>query len=274
MAAAFCGSRAERLGKGLTRPMLFAGKPLAPGPQPEPSENVKRCDFTGRFEILLRSNYPFCMKNDSFHSLKNSFHSSLSLEFHLSPDQIPSFFPLLQKGFTVKARIGVSVQTFLKDHFGLSPEYLRDRVKTIFLDGKTVDDLDKTLILDGSRLALSAALPGLAGAVLRRGSPYAGLRSRVTEKGRNMSGKEEEGFVFLKLFNLLLPELGPVFLRKGILISREDFREFLESLPGDIRKRFEETIRVEGKGLPADQIRGIIGSSSIAWISLAVPSGN
>jgi len=214
------------------------------------------------------------MKKGFSDSFKNRFHSSLSLEFYLPPDQIPSFFPLLQKGFMVKARVGVSVQTFLKDHFGLSTEYLRDRVKTIFLDGKTVDDLDTTLILDGSRLALSAAMPGLAGAVLRRGSPYAGLRSRVTEREKNRSDKEEEGFVFLKLFNLLLPEVGPVFLRKGIWISREDFREFWESLPGDIRKRFEETIRLEGKGLPAEQIPGMIGSSSIAWISLTVHSRN
>jgi hypothetical protein len=214
------------------------------------------------------------MEKDSPHSFKNRSPSFLSVEFNLSPDGIPSFFPLLQKGFMVKARVGVSVQTFLGDHFGVSPEYLRDRVKTIFLDGKSVDDLDKTLILDGSRLALSAALPGLAGAVLRRGSPFAGLRSRVAEGEKDLPGKPEEGFVSLKLFNLLLPELGPLFLRKGILISREDFQEFWESLPGDMRKRLEETIRVEGKSLPPDQIRDFIGSSSSAWISLAVPSGS
>jgi hypothetical protein len=174
----------------------------------------------------------------------------------------------------VKARVGVSVQTFLGDHFGLSPEYLRDRVKTVFLDGKSVDDLAETRILDGSRLALSAALPGLAGAVLRRGSPFAGLRSRVVEGEKDLPGAPEEGFVYLKIFNLLLPELGPLVLRKGILISREDFQEFWESLPGDIRERLEETIRVEGKGLPPDQIRDFIGSSSIAWISLTVNSGS
>ncbi|MCX5914082.1 MAG: hypothetical protein NTV04_19380, partial [Deltaproteobacteria bacterium] len=91
---------------------------------------------------------------------------------------------------------------------------------------------------------------------------------------KDLPGKPEEGFVSLKLFNLLLPELGPLFLRKGILIPREDFQEFWESLPGDIRKRLEETIRVEGKGLPPDQIRDFIGSSSFAWILLAVRSGS
>jgi len=212
------------------------------------------------------------MENDSSGSFKNRFHSSLSFELNLSPGQIPSFFPLLQKGFMAKARVGVSVRTFLGHHIGLSPEYLRDRVKTIFLDGKSVDDLDKTLILDGSRIALSAALPGLAGAILRRGSSFAGLRSRVAEGKKDLPGKPEEGFVYLKLFNLLLPELGPLFLRKGILISCEDFQEFWESLPGDIRKRLEETIRVEGRGLPPDQSCDFIASSSMAWILLAVHS--
>jgi hypothetical protein len=213
------------------------------------------------------------MENDSPRSLKNRLPSSRSLEFFLPPEQISSFFPLLQKGFVVKAQVGVSVQTFLRDHFGLSPEYLRDRVKTIFLNGKTVDDLDKTLVLDGSRLALSAALPGLAGAILRRESPFAGLRSRVAEEEKDLSETPPEGFIYLKVFNLLLPELGPVFLRKGILIPREDFQEFWESLPGDIRKRLEETIRVDGKGLSPDEIRDSFRSSSIAWISLAVNSG-
>ncbi len=210
------------------------------------------------------------MENNTPHLLKDRIHSFLAVEFTLSPDQVPSFFPILQKRFMVKARVGVSVQTFLSDHLGLSPEYVRDRVKTIFLDGKSVDDLEKTQIRDGSTLALSAALPGLAGAVLRRGSPFAGLRSQVVEKKKDRSGKAEQGFVFLKLFNLLLPELGPLFLRKGILISREALKELLESLPGDIHERFEKPIRVEGKDVPADQIHDFIESSSIAWISLAV----
>jgi hypothetical protein len=214
------------------------------------------------------------MENDSSRSFKNRLPSSRSLEFFLPPEQIPSFFPLLQKGFIVKARVGVSVKAFLGLHFGLSPEYLRDRVKTIFLDGKSVDDLDKTLILDGSRLALSAAMPGLAGAILRRESPFAGLRSRVAEGEKDLSETPPEGFVYLKIFNLLLPELGPAFLRRGILIPREDFREFWESLPEDMRERLEETMRVEGKILPPDQVRALIGSSSIDSIALAVHSGS
>jgi hypothetical protein len=214
------------------------------------------------------------VENNIPHSFEKQAHSSLVLEFNLAPDQVPSFFPILQKGFRVKARVGVSIQTFLSNHLGLGPEYIRDRVKTIFLDGKSVDDLDRTLIRDGSRLALSAALPGLAGAVLRRGSPFAGLRSQVDERKQGLSNGVEEGFVYLKLFNLLLPEVGPLLLQKGILVPREDFQEFWGSLPAESRERLGKTIRVEGKGLPPDQIHDFIGPSSPAWISLAVHSGS
>jgi hypothetical protein len=198
------------------------------------------------------------MENNTPCRSENSSQPFPSIEFNLSPDQISSFFPVLQKGFKVKARVGVSIQAFLSDHLGLTPEYIRDRVKTIFLDGKSVDDLEETLIRDGSTLALSAALPGLAGAVLRRGSPFAGLRSRVVDREKDRSSRAKEGTVFLKLFNLLLPELGPLFLRKGILISGKDFQEVWESLPGNIRERFEKTIR----------------PFSIACISLTVHSGS
>jgi hypothetical protein len=172
-----------------------------------------------------------------------------------------------------KARVGVSIQTFLGDHFGLSPEYLRDRVKTIFLDGKAIDDLDKTLILDGSRLALSAALPGLAGAVLRRGSPFAGLRSRVAEGEKGLPGRPEEGFVSLKIFNLLLPELGPLFLRKGILISREDFLEFWGQLPAESWRGWEKA-RVNGKESEIHSLAHLLQSNPSPWIRLEVQEKN
>jgi len=207
------------------------------------------------------------MENDTPHSFENKVHSLLAVEFNLFPDQFPSFLPILQKGFRVRARVGVSVQTFLEDHLGLSPEYVRDRVKTIFLDGKSVDDLDRTLIRDGSRLALSAALPGLAGAVLRRGSPFAGLRSRVEERKQGPPDEAEEGFVYLKLFNLLLPEVGPLLLQKGILIPREEFQEFWGHLSEETWREWEKA-RVNGKESEIHLLRNVFQMTSSLLIHL------
>jgi hypothetical protein len=213
------------------------------------------------------------MENDTPYSFKNSSHSFLSVQFNLPLDQVSSFFPILQKGFRVKARVGMSVQTFLSDHLGLSPEYVRDRVKTIFLDGKSVDDLDKTLIRDGSTLALSAALPGLAGAVLRRGSPFAGLRSQVEERKQGPSNEPEDGCVSLKLFNLLLPEIGPVLLRKGILISREDFLEFWRQLSEETWRAWGK-VRVNGKESEIHSLGNLLQSDPSPWILLEVQEKN
>lgn len=156
-----------------------------------------------------------------------------SLRLMLEVDKIGWFLPLLQGGFMVKARVGCSIKMMLCRQFGLSPNYVEDRIQTIFLDGKAVDDIDSAIIKDGSTLALSAAMPGLAGATLRRGGHLASFRSQATHREGKKAISRREGLVRLKLFNLLFGELGPMFLGQGILVRREDFRGFLTSLPGE-----------------------------------------
>lgn len=108
---------------------------------------------------------------------------------------------------------------------GFSREYLRDRVQTIFLDGSAVDDLNAETIGGGSVIALSAALPGLAGAIFRKESAVAPLRSR-TEKRKDAPGERTQTvFATLKLFNLVAEEMGPALMRDGITVKRSDLRE-------------------------------------------------
>jgi len=57
---------------------------------------------------------------------------------------------------------------------------VKEKISTIFLDGKAVDSPETALLREGSTLALSSAMPGLAGAILRRDGPYASLRSSIT----------------------------------------------------------------------------------------------
>ena len=156
-----------------------------------------------------------------------------SLPLMLEVDKIGRFLPLLQGGFMVKAQVGCSIKMMLCRQFGLSPEYVEERIQTIFLDGKAVDDIDSAIIKDGSTLALSAAMPGLAGATLRRGGPLASFRSQATHREGKKAISRREGLVVLKLFNLLVEELGPLFLGQGIFVRREDLRGFLTSLPGE-----------------------------------------
>ena len=126
---------------------------------------------------------------------------------------------------------GVSVNAFLCEELGLSQDYLETRVQTVFLNGKAVDDLDSALIKDGSVLALSAAMPGLLGATLRRGSYYAAMRGEISYHSSDAAVPGGEGTVSVKLFNLLVGEVGSLLLRKGIWIPGTEIGEFLDKRP-------------------------------------------
>ena len=153
---------------------------------------------------------------------------TLSLSVDNYTDYVVSrMLHILQNGFMVRAQVGCSIKEFLCQQQKLSQEYITKRISTIFLDGKPVDDIDSAVIQDGSTLALSGAMPGLVGAVMRRRSFYASFRSSITyKKGDNVS-QHEEGMVRLKLFNMVMKELGPDFLEKGIFIRTSDLSGFL-----------------------------------------------
>jgi len=154
-----------------------------------------------------------------------------SLPLHLPPDRLNAFFPILQKGVTVPAMTGCTLKSLLCDQFAIPTEYVTDRVTTIFLDSRPVDDLDRTIIQEGSRLTLSAAMPGLVGATMRRGGFYAALRQGISHVAGSGTAAGECGTVRLKLFNLLLAELGPVVLARGLILEQGELTELLQSLP-------------------------------------------
>jgi hypothetical protein len=195
--------------------------------------------------------------------------STVSLLFGLDKKLFVLFTPLLQRGVMVKVQVGCSLSALLVEQLGLKPEYVKERIKTIFLEGNPVDDLGTTLVKDGSVLALSAAMPGLAGATLRRGGVFAGLRSPIPQREMKTPILPKEGFVEVKLFNLLIRELGPVFLERGVLLSKNDFGEFLKGLPDEFWRGCKE-IRVNGEEKDEVQLRSLSWLSQANWVSLSV----
>ena len=154
------------------------------------------------------------------------------MALELGADQVHTFFPLLQKGVTVQASVGCSLKSLLCDQLMIPADYVTDRITTIFLDNRPVDDLDRTIIQEGSRVTLSAAMPGLVGATMRRGGFYAALRQGISHCTGNGSATGGRGTIRVKLFNLLLAELGPLVLARGILMERDELVELLHRLPG------------------------------------------
>ena len=164
------------------------------------------------------------------------------------PKLFEQFLQLLQKGVKVTARVGSTVLSFLCDDLGLSPEYVDKRIQTLFLNGKAIDKPDASLLKEDSTLALSAAMPGLLGATLRKGSYYAKMRSEISYQEQSTGATVHEGFVLLKLFNLLPSEVGPAVLARGIWLKGEELNQFLKGLPDDILGMCSEA-KVDGQAV-------------------------
>jgi len=158
--------------------------------------------------------------------------NTTTLNITVEEDQVSAFFPLLALGFTVKSKVGVSVQKLLCRQLGLSADYLDNRLQTIFLNGKAVDNVKTAVIRQGSALALSAAMPGRAGVTLRRGGAYATMRQKITHKKNAKNEIVKDGSIVLKLFNLVARDIGPMFLKQGIWISGENLQDFFRKAPG------------------------------------------
>ena len=140
----------------------------------------------------------------------------------VEPRLLPSFFQFLQDGFQIEAQVGCGIREFLRDRCRFSPEFIANRISTVFLDGQPVDDLDGAFVEHGCTLALSGAMPGLVGAVMRKNSPLRSFRSSITHDSNARSRQQQQpqrGLVRLKLFNSVMSELGPAFLREGILLE-------------------------------------------------------
>lgn len=142
-------------------------------------------------------------------------------------DRSSEFFPFFQQGVGVAALVGCSLDRLLVHQWGLSREYVARRITTVFLDGRAIDNLESAIVKEGSTVALSAAMPGLVGATMRRGSYYAAMRGTITHSESGCGDRNRFATVRLKLFNLLLAELGPAFLRCGILLGAAETANFL-----------------------------------------------
>lgn len=168
----------------------------------------------------------------------------IRLNMKLEPHQLNIFFPLLQQGVTVPAMTGCSLKSLLCDQFAIPAGYVTGRITTIFMDNHPVDDLDRTVVRDGSRVTLSAAMPGLVGATMRRGGFYAALRQGISHVVDDDNIHGESGTVRIKLFNLLLAELGPLLLARGIMLDRGELAGLIACLPE----------RLQSESAAADQV--------------------
>ena len=191
----------------------------------------------------------------------------LELTLTMSGTAVSRFLPLLGEGILIKGPGGESVQDFLLKAAAVSPAYLKERVQTVFLNGKALDDFSTARVADGDSLALSAAMPGLAGAVLRRGGFYAAMRRQISHEAQSQPAAASEISVVLKLFNMVARELGPEFLKQGVLVSGVQLRDFVER-QGRWAWNGCLAAQAEGQPVKVSQIAELVRGRE--WIRLSV----
>ena len=145
------------------------------------------------------------------------------LTLRLPAAALPGFASLLQHGLLFPVDRPVGILPFLLALPGFNAEYIERTVQTIFLDGVAADRLDHELTA-GSTLALSAAMPGLAGAIFRRQGLHASLRSQPATVPA--AGHITTGHITLKLFNRIATDRVGDLLAHGFLVTGKALHAF------------------------------------------------
>lgn len=176
------------------------------------------------------------------------------LTLFVNPKLVPLFFQLLGYGFYVNVQTGCSVKELLCNQLGIHEDYLAQRIQTIFLNAKVVDDVNSAIVSEDATMALSGAMPGLVGSIMRSGGVYAAMRSQISHEINNQTSPLKMGKITLKLWNLVVKELGPTFLQQGIWIKAEEVRSFIER-HGEALKTDCKAVELKDKPVEVDRLR-------------------
>ncbi len=156
----------------------------------------------------------------------------------IDPGNLPRFTTLLQGGFYLDVRQGIGLGDLLSGLPGFTEEYVKSRVETIFLDGLPADNLNRQLYGEEMVIALSAAMPGLAGAIFRKGSTHASLRTETATQALQAEEESQSIRIRVKLFNVIAVERGAQILSHGCEIRAKHLAQFLayrDTLLSEIR---------------------------------------
>lgn len=190
----------------------------------------------------------------------------LQLEYHGNPEELAM---LLQAGFNIEALVGCTLREFLCMEMEICGDYANKRLQTIFINGKAVDDFDLTVVRPGDVIALSGALPGLVGAVMRRGGDLGSLRQSISYDKTELRPTESQGVVTIKLYNFIAEELAHIFLRRGVMVDGPQAATFLQ-LGGKARlDKFSASSNGNGDVQAGDSLLALLGEEEMVRVTCA-----
>ena len=140
-----------------------------------------------------------------------------------------AFNTMLQRGFYLTGRSGMTVREFLRDVVGYDDARIDGEVRTVFLNSSPMDGLDETRVRDGDRLALGSAMPGLVGICMGRDNPYKQFRESLALERADGGAADEPVRLFVKIFSVLAVDTGADILERGIEADRNVLAALLEA---------------------------------------------
>lgn len=193
-----------------------------------------------------------------------------TISLQLSRTDASRLTALFGEGVGVVTETGIALIAFLCDQLQIDHDYIDQRVQTIFVNSKAVDRMEEVYLDAGDVIALSAAMPGLAGATLRKGGILAGFRQTISHAGGgSRSGEQRKALVKLKLFNLVARELAGQLLQKGVWVNGRRIAQWLQGPKApSLSLAGKSALTWNGRPLAGDQVPGIEWPDD--WVELRV----
>lgn len=191
-----------------------------------------------------------------------------ALVLRVPPRIIDRLIPLFGAGVGIKTVADVRLMALLCDQLGIDSDYVDRRVQTIFVNGRAVDYTEQVEIPADAVIALSAAMPGLAGATFRKGGLFAGFRKDISHNASTArNSAHQETMVTLKLFNLVAKEIGAHLLSKGVWVKGKTLETHLNLIDPPLFAEMGEVLW-DGRSIPAGHLRDIHWTDD--WLRLEV----
>ncbi|MBU0945131.1 MAG: hypothetical protein KKE53_11850 [Proteobacteria bacterium] len=187
--------------------------------------------------------------------------STTTVSLTVDTDALAKFTTLLQGGFFLEVPQKTRIGDLLVSLPGFSQEYINERVQTIFLGGLPADDVDQQLFGLDAVLAISAAMPGLAGAIFRKNGIHASLRTTAEKVPLKSAQADVPIKIRLKLFNMIAVEKGEEILANGCMISASSLKNFLSyrhTLSSHIRER-----KIDGQNQTLHELFSLLEKKNI-----------
>ena len=200
---------------------------------------------------------------------KGHLDAEIAITMIVKPEYTGRFYCFFTEGVTLPVKTGCTLKEMVCDQLGVAEDYFEERIQTIFLNFKAVDEPEKTLVKDGAIIALSAAMPGLVGATMRKGGTYAVLRSSISFSEIGEDIEQRRGWITLKLLNMVGRELGPLLLANGVYVMAERVASFLKTWLAELKnERCEVTLN--GKAVSWEQVIAMKLSGKKVYFKVSV----